>query len=172
MKKKPLDYCFQGQGDSKGSKYQWLFVRMISSEPQNILLPNLAWWCSIINQSVMWRKIVRYLQGQGVVEVMALKQGLIWPKYDFFYYNLWTAYSLANSLGLIIHHHKPECLLKNNNNKVTAKVQNINECLSRMTRYYLLNRWTFCYQTWYCDASLWAVVSCRKIGLLFSRSRS
>ena len=31
---------------------------------------------------------------------------------------------------------------------------------------------TFCYQTWYCGVSSWAGVSCKKIGLLFSRSRS
>ena len=43
------------------------------------------------------------------------------------------------------------------------------KCLSR---WYLLNLQIFCYQTWYCDASTWAGVSCKKIGLLFSRSRS
>ena len=30
-----------------------MFVRMISSEPQNIFLPNLVWLCSIISQSVV-----------------------------------------------------------------------------------------------------------------------
>ena len=29
-----------------------MFVQMISSEPQNILLPNLVWLCSIMSQSV------------------------------------------------------------------------------------------------------------------------
>ena len=47
------DYCIQGQGHSKGSKCQWMFVRMICSEPHNILLPNLVWLCSFISQSVM-----------------------------------------------------------------------------------------------------------------------
>ena len=52
--------------------------------------------------------------------------------------------------------------------KITARVQNVNECLS--TGY--LNHQTFCFKTWYCDASSWVRVSCKKIGLLFSRSRS
>ena len=47
------DYCVQGQGHSKGEKCLWMFVQMISSEPQNILLPNMVWLCSIIGQSVM-----------------------------------------------------------------------------------------------------------------------
>ena len=51
--------------------------------------------------------------------------------------------------------------------KVTAKGHNIS-----LARWYLLNRKTFCYQTWYCDAPSWARKSCKKIGLLFSRSRS
>ena len=40
-------------------------VRMISSELQNVLSPNLVWWCSIMSQSVMLNKIVCYFQGQG-----------------------------------------------------------------------------------------------------------
>ena len=45
-------YCIQGQGHSKGSICQWMFAWMISSELQNILLPNFRWWCSIMSQSV------------------------------------------------------------------------------------------------------------------------
>ena len=40
------------------------------------------------------------------------------------------------------------------------------------SRWYLLKHLTFCFQTWYCDASLWVRVSCKKIDLLFPRSRS
>ena len=50
--KKEMDYWLQGQGHSEGSVCQWMFV-LISSEPQNILLPNMVWWCSIMNWSVM-----------------------------------------------------------------------------------------------------------------------
>ena len=52
--------------------------------------------------------------------------------------------------------------------KVTAKFVNVSECLSR---WYHPNRWTFYCQTWYGDASLWARLSSKKIGLLSSRSR-
>ena len=41
-----------------------------------------------------------------------------------------------------------------------------------LSRWYLLNCQTFGYQPWYCDAASQARVSCKKIGLLFSRSRS
>ena len=51
--------------------------------------------------------------------------------------------------------------------KVTSKSKH--RCLSR---WYLLNHQVFCYQTWYCDASSWAGVSCKKICLPFSRSSS
>ena len=37
------------------SKYQWMFVLMISSELQNVLLPNLVCWCSTISQSIVWK---------------------------------------------------------------------------------------------------------------------
>ena len=51
-----LDSCSQGQGHSEGSKCQWMFVQMISSEMQNILLPSMAWWCSIMSQNVMQKQ--------------------------------------------------------------------------------------------------------------------
>ena len=60
-----LDCCVQGRGHSKGSKCQWMIVCTISSEPPNILLPDLAWWCIIKSRNVGRKKLVRYLQGQG-----------------------------------------------------------------------------------------------------------
>ena len=53
--------------------------------------------------------------------------------------------------------------------KVTGKVKNSSECSSQR---YLLQRWTVCNQTWYGDAPLWTQVSCKKIILLSSSSRS
>ena len=53
--------------------------------------------------------------------------------------------------------------------KVTGKVKNSSECSSQR---YLLNRWSFCNQTWYGDATSWTRVSCKKIDLLSSSSRS
>ena len=45
-----------------------MFVRMIFLESQNILLPNLVWWCSIMSLSVMQKASFfsfYHLQGQG-----------------------------------------------------------------------------------------------------------
>ena len=92
-------------------------------------------------------------------------QELIWSKYDHFYCIFWTADPFATKLGLIVHYHKPECFTE----ILDCYVQNVNECLSKWC---LLHHQTFCFQLWYCDASLWVGVSCQKIYLLFSRSRS
>ena len=51
-----LDCCVQGQGHSKISKCQWMFIQLISSESLNLLLPNLVWWCIIMSQ-VVFQKI-------------------------------------------------------------------------------------------------------------------
>ena len=47
-----LDCCVQGQGHSKISKCQWMFVQIIFSKSLNILLPNLVWWCISMTQIV------------------------------------------------------------------------------------------------------------------------
>ena len=46
-----FDCCVQDQGHSKLSKCQWMFVQ-IFSETLNLSLPNLEWWCIIMNQIV------------------------------------------------------------------------------------------------------------------------
>ena len=75
---------------------------------------------------------------------------------------------------LIVHYHKPECLMmkfgccvldygiQGQGHSKGSKC----ECLSR---WYLLNHQTFCYQTWFCNAPLWAGVSCRKDWFAISR---
>ena len=45
-----LNCC--GQGHSIILKCQWMFVQMIFSKSLNLLLPNLVWWCIIMNQIV------------------------------------------------------------------------------------------------------------------------
>ena len=40
--KQKLDYCVQGQGHRKMSKYHWMFVQARSSELLNLLLPNFV----------------------------------------------------------------------------------------------------------------------------------
>ena len=74
----------------------------------------------------------------------------------------------------MVHHRKPDCLVKKldyleHQVKVSAKVQYVNMCLSTQ---YLLNQQKMCCLTWYCNVLSWARVSCKKIGLLSSRSRS
>ena len=61
-----LDCCFQGQGHSEGSKCQWMFFWRMSSEPPNILLPNLLWWYIIIRGArVSYGNIALLSSGQG-----------------------------------------------------------------------------------------------------------
>ena len=69
----------------------------------------------------------------------------------------------------MIGYHRPERLVEKLAFKVKVTWRSKYQCLSRC---YLLNRQTFCYQTWYCDATSWAGVLCKMICLLFSRSRS
>ena len=79
----------------------------------------------------------------------------------------------ATKLGLIVqHHNKLECPVKKWDYcvKVTAKVQNVSECLSG---WYFLIRRTLCYQFWYGDPASWArVMLFFFFFLLSSRSRS
>ena len=67
-----------------------------------------------------------YLQGQGHSEGLHVKN-------DPFYYIFWSADSSESKLGLVIHHHKPECLVKkkrgtSSNVKVIVKGKNVNVC--------------------------------------------
>ena len=79
-----------------------MFVQMISSKCLNVLLLNLVLWCIIMSQSAC-RKI-------GLLfSRLRSQQGLIWSKYDSFYYIVWTADSFATKLGLIVHYYTPEC---------------------------------------------------------------
>ena len=99
------------------------------------------------------------------------QQGLIWSKYYSFHYVFWIVDSLATELGLMIHHHNPECLAKKNW-LLHSRSRSQHRVKMLMFRWYLPNHLTFCFQTWYCDSSSWVRVSCRKIGLLFSWSMS
>ena len=114
-----------------------IFVQMISSKLPSIFFPNLVLWCIIM-------------------------QELIWSKYDNFYCIFWIADAFTTKLGLIVHYHKPECFME----KLDCCVQGQGhskiskcQCLSR----YLLEHWTFYYQTWYGDASLRARLSFKRL---------
>ena len=85
------------------------------------------------------------------------QRGLVYSNYDSDYYNFWTADFLPTRLGRMIGYHRQERLVEKLAFKVKVTERSKCQCLSR---YYLLNRQTFCYQTWYCDASSWTIVSC------------
>ena len=94
------------------------------------------------------------------------QQGVIWSKYDSFYYLIWTVDTLATKLGLMKHYQKPECPMKKNGllHSGSRSLKGKTLCLSS---WYLLHHQTFCFQTCYCDSSLWVRVSCKKIDLQF-----
>ena len=140
---------------------------MISSELQNIFLPNLVWWYSKMSQSVMRNKDC-LLSSRS-----RSQRGFIWSKYDSFYYILWTVDTLATKLGLMLHYHKPECLVKKKNwftivNVVTVRTYVIKIALFLL---YLPNCCSVCNQTW-CDVQYYKPeCPAKKIGLLRRRSR-
>ena len=158
-----LDYCVHGQGHSKGSKWRWMFVRMmIVFWIAEWLVTNLG----MVKQCVMWEK--NCLQSSRSKS----QQGLSWSNYDYFNCIIWTVDSLATKHGLMIHHHKPECLVKNwipaVMVKVTVKGQHVSVCpddiCSKPPNILLPNLVLWCFTvTW---------SACKKIGVLFSRSRS
>ena len=131
-----LDYYVQGQGHSEGSKCQWMFVWMISSELQNTLVPNLGWWCSIMSQKTIQKK-------KCLLSARSRSQwGLIWSKYDSFYDIFWTVESLATRLGQMIHHYKPGCLVKKLDYCFQGQGHSKGSNVS-LSRWYLLSRQTF-----------------------------
>ena len=69
-----LDYC--SQGHSEGSKCQWMFVLMISSESLNLLPPNLLLWCIIMNQIVFQKDWFAVFKVKVTVKYNIIR---IWP---------------------------------------------------------------------------------------------
>ena len=57
--------CVQGQGHSKISKIQWIFVQMISSESLSLLQPNLVLVTHHHEPDCLPKKWVCCLEGQG-----------------------------------------------------------------------------------------------------------
>ena len=152
-----LDYCIQGQSHSDGSICERMFIWMISSELLNILLPILVWWCSTMSQNVM--------QKEKSLLFSASQQGLIWSKYDSFFYIFSTVDSLAMELCLMIHRHKPCVLWKTLDYCIDGHNEgsNVNVCEDDD----LINCQTVCYQTWYCDASSWAGMHAKRLVYCF-----
>ena len=78
---------------------------------------------------------------------------------------------LAQSLLLMVHHHKPvlvkilACCGQGHTQQSFRILFNV--CPGNI----LWTGWIFCNKTWYGDASSWAGVSCKKIALLSSKSK-
>ena len=68
-----LDCCVQDQGHIKISKCQWMFVQMMSSKLLNLLPPNLAWWCIIMNQIVFQKDWFAVLKVKVTIEDNIIK---------------------------------------------------------------------------------------------------
>ena len=79
----------------------------------------------------------------------------------------WIIDSLATKLGLIIHYYKPECLVKKLDNCFQALGYSQGSKCQCLSRWYLLNHVTFCYQTWSCDASPCARVHAKRLVCYF-----
>ena len=160
-----MDCCVKGQGH-RGSECQWLYVWMISSEQMNLSLPNLVCWhhqeleCHV-------KRLVCCLQGQVTVKAgiclvwcyIIMSWGIMWKdwiavvkikvtaKVKIFSVCLavifWTAEPFVTKLGMVIHHHGPECPTKR---LVASHGQDHNEgSYNQIWPFlpYLLNCWSF-----------------------------
>ena len=126
-----------------------MFVQVISSKPQNILLPNLVWWCSITSQSVMCKKKKNPKKNpKNYLLFSRSKTNLVWWYIVISQSVEWKYWIIAFKVKVTV------------KGQMSVFIQIISSKLSNVL------------QTWYCDASSWAGVSCKKIDLLFSRSRS
>ena len=65
-----------------------------------------TWYCDASSWA-MSRKKIGFLFSRS-----SLQPGLMWSKYDSFYYIFWTADPFATKLGLMAHHHKLDCQVK------------------------------------------------------------
>ena len=141
----------------------WYFLNY-----RTFLSPNLVLLCSIMSQSVMWKKncCCCYLQGQSHSEgsydqnmiLSTLYSELLTPWQP----NLVWWYIIISQSVLW---KKLDYCFQGQGHREGSKCS----CLSKWC---LLTHQTFCFQTWYCDALLWVRVSCKKIDLPLSRSRS
>ena len=120
--KKKLDNCIQGQGHSEGSKSQcssrWYFLNHPTFCSQ-------TWYCDEPPWArVHANRLVCYFRGQGH------SKG---SEYDSFFYICSIADPFATKLGLMVHYHKPECLMEKWDCCVQgqghSKISNVNEYL-------------------------------------------
>ena len=130
------------------SRSQWrskclqMFVQKIFYEPQNILLPNLVWLCSIVIQNVVQKNWFTVFSVKVTARTFIIK---IW----LFLLYFWTADWFATKLGLIVQYHKPECPVEKwitaFKVKVTAKVHFVTKFGLVMQHHEPKSCGTFCY---------------------------
>ena len=128
---------------------------------QNILLLNVVCWSSIMSPSVMWRKkIVCSLHGQGhskglcdqSMTLSTISSELLIPSQPAL---VWWYIIIDQSV-----------LWKKWDNFIQGQGHNEGSKCQWLSRY-LLKHPTFCCQTWYCDASLWAGVRAKRFVCYF-----
>ena len=104
------------------------FIQGISSEPQNLLWPNLVWWCVIMIQCIM--------QKDWCINFKVKVQS----NYDSLYCVFWTAHLYAIRLTLMVWHYKLEYLVRKLYCFVQGQghndVQDVSECLSGWYQWY------------------------------------
>ena len=153
----------RGHGYSGGLRYEKMFVQMISFESQNILLLNLVWWCSISSWNVVQKKIFSIFKVKVTARAHMIKIWLSVMSSELLTLcqpNLVWWYIIISQ---IIFWEKLDYCIQGQGHSEGSEywwmfVQN-DQIISSLPNSY-------------CDASSWARVSCKKIGLLFSRSRS
>ena len=83
-----LDYCIQDQGHISDSKCQWMFVKMIPSEPQNLFF---FFYQTGYGDATSW---VRVSSGINLFPIFQITKHFV------------------TKLGIVMHHHKLECHTK------------------------------------------------------------
>ena len=100
------DYCIQGQGHSEGSKCRylsrWYFLNRRTFCYQTRYC-DASEWAGVSCKKKKNRLLFPRSRSQ---------QGLVWSIYDSFYCIFWIADPFATKLCLMVHYHKPECLMK------------------------------------------------------------
>ena len=87
-------------------KCQWIFVRMISPEPQNILFKKIVLWCSIMSQSILHENL------SAIFKVKVTERAHVIKKLLFLLYLL-NCWFFGNQTGSDDVSSDPVWLLKN-----------------------------------------------------------
>ena len=140
MQREKKVFCLQGQGHSKGLYDQNMTLSAISSELLIPWQPNLVWWYDIISQSVLWEKLITAFK----IKVAVKGQNVSVCPDD----TLYTAKHIVTKLGIVMHHHEPECMQKDWLAIFKVKVTQGFIWSKYEFLLHRLNCWSFCYHTW------------------------